>query len=124
MEQNSKKKILIVEDEKPMAHALELKLAHAGFDAKIVLNGEEAIDILKDEKFDLILCDLVMPELDGFSLMQTLKDQKNKIPIVVLSNLSQQDDENRARELGAINFFVKSDMPITEIIHYVEEILK
>ena len=66
------KKILIIEDEKPMARALELKLAHAGFEVKAVFNGEEGVELLQKETYALILLDLVMPKIDGFKVLETL----------------------------------------------------
>src|SRR3990167_9375602 len=106
------KKILIIEDEKPMARALELKLTHEGFEATITLNGESALEMLEKETFDLIVCDLVMPKMDGFKVLETLKEKKIKTPVMVLTNLSQEDDEKRAKSLGAKEFFIKSNTPI------------
>ncbi len=63
------KRILVVEDEKPMSRALELKLTHVGFEVKTASNGEEALEILNKEKFDLIFLDLVMPKMNGFETL-------------------------------------------------------
>ncbi|MCX6717709.1 MAG: response regulator [Candidatus Taylorbacteria bacterium] len=75
----NKHKILILEDEKPLARALELKLIHEGFEVKNDYNGENLISILEKEKFSLILCDMLMPGMDGFQVLQTLKENKIKI---------------------------------------------
>ncbi len=119
-----KKKILIVEDEKPMAHALELKLTHEGFDAHQAGNGEEALEILSKEKYDLILSDLIMPKMDGFSLLEELKKKGVKTPVIILSNLSQEEDEKRASSLGAKGFYIKSDTPISTIVEHVRTFFK
>jgi len=116
-----KKKILIIEDEKPMAHALELKLTHEGFEAKSVFSGEEGIAILKSEGFDLVLLDLIMPKVDGFKVLGMLKEQNIKTPVIILTNLSQEEDEKRARDLGAVEFFIKSNTPIAQIVERVKE---
>lgn len=118
------KKILIVEDEKPMAKALELKLNKSGFLAKAVGNGQEAIALLKKEKFDLIMTDLVMPKMDGFGLLEYIKKNKIKTKVIVASNLSQDSDLDRAKELGASDFLIKSDTPITEVVEKVKNILE
>jgi len=118
----SLKKILIVEDEVPMARALSLKLEREGFEAVRATNGEEALDEIKKTKFDLALIDLVMPKMDGFSLLEHIRKQKNKMPVIVLSNLSQEEDEKKAKELGAKGFFVKSNTTIAEIIKEVQKI--
>ena len=68
-----KKKILIVEDEKPMARALELKLTRAGYDAASANDGQSGLDYLEKNKVDLILLDLIMPKLDGFAVLERLK---------------------------------------------------
>ena len=119
-----KKKILIFEDEKPMAHALELKLKHAGFDAKAVFNGEDGIKLLQKEKFSLILLDLIMPKMNGFAVLEALKAQKIETPVIVLSNLSQEEDEKRAKALGVKEFFIKSNTPIVKIVERVAQFLK
>ena len=118
------KKILIIEDEKPLARALELKLSHAGFTSEVVFNGEDGIKLLNKKSFALILLDLIMPKMDGFTLLAMLKVKKIKTPVLVLSNLSQREDEKRAKEFGAKEFFIKSNTPIATIISRVTELLK
>jgi len=121
---DKKAKILIAEDEKPMAKALELKLSHAGYEIVIALNGQEALDQMAASKFDLVLLDLMMPMLDGFSVLNQLKEKGDTTPIVVLTNLNQQEDIQKAKDLGAIDFFIKSDTPLAEVIGHVENALK
>lgn len=116
-----KKKILVLEDEKPLARALELKLTHEGFDVKTSSNGENVLDFLKSDNFTLIICDMLMPKFDGFQVLETLNENKIKIPVIVLTNLSQAEDEKRVRELGAVDFFIKSDTPISVVVERVKE---
>ncbi|MEK9130045.1 MAG: response regulator [Patescibacteria group bacterium] len=116
------KKILIIEDEKSIARALELKFIHEGFDVICVTDGENGILYLEKETFDFILLDLIMPKINGFQVLETLNKKGVKIPpIVVLSNLSQADDEKRVMELGAIAFFVKSNISLFEIVEWVKK---
>lgn len=115
------KKILIVEDEKPLAHALEMKLKHAGYEVKAVMNGEEALTELKDGTYALALLDLIMPRMDGFSVLTELKERQSKIPVIVLSNLGQEEDRKKAAALGAVQYFVKSNTPIAEIVACVKK---
>jgi DNA-binding response OmpR family regulator len=121
---NKKKKILVAEDEKPMAHALELKLSNSGFDVKTVFSGKEALESVEKKQFDLIFLDLMMPEVDGFTVLTQLKEKGSKVPVVVLSNLGQENDLQRAKDLGAVDYFVKSDTPIAEIVKYANKIIK
>lgn len=117
------KKILIVEDERPIANALALKFNHSGFQAKAVHNGQEALDLLEKESFDLMLLDLMMPKMDGFGVLEALQ-KKEGIPLVVVTtNLSQEEDAKRARALGAKDYLVKSNTPLTKMVEHVAKLL-
>lgn len=118
------KKVLIVEDEHPMAKALELKLGNSGYFAKAVFNGEEALELLDSESFDLIILDLVMPRMSGFDFLEKLQLRNITIPVLVASNLSQKEDISKVKELGAVDYFIKSNVSISEIIRKVEQILE
>ena len=122
-ENDVKKKILVVEDRKPMSKALAIKLERAGFTAKVADDGEAALKLLQSDKFDLILLDLVMPKMDGFTIMAEMQARNIKTPVIILSNLSQEEDERRARELGAIDYFVKSEIAINEVVKRIGHVL-
>ncbi|MFA5080489.1 MAG: response regulator [Candidatus Paceibacterota bacterium] len=115
------KKILVAEDEKPLAKALEIKLSKEGFDVLIAANGEEAISMLSSQDFDVLILDLIMPKKDGFVVLEYLKNQNKKIKIIVLSNLAQEEDFKKAKALGAKSYFVKSNTPIVELVNYIKE---
>ena len=119
-----KKTILVVEDEKPIARALTLKLEKAGFNVITTFDGLEALNVLETEKVDLILLDLIMPIMDGFTILEKIKEKNMKVKIFVTSNLGQQSDIDKAKKLGVKKFFVKSDISISEIIKKVEETFK
>lgn len=114
------KKILIIEDEKPMASALVLKLRSAGFETVLVYDGKTAISTLRESKFGLIILDLVLPKKDGFFVLAELKKLKIATPVIVSSNLSQEEDIKRAKELGARDYFIKSDTTLAEIVKRVK----
>jgi two-component system, OmpR family, alkaline phosphatase synthesis response regulator PhoP len=120
------KKVLIAEDEKPMAKALDIKFRKSGFEVLTVFDGKMALDVLlkTKDKFDILLLDLMMPGVDGFEVMEKLNAANIKIPIIVLSNLSQTEDMAKCKALGAADFCVKSDSPISEIVEKVRKILK
>ena len=103
-----------------MAHALELKFSHEGFEIKTCTNGVEVLEEATKNKYDMILLDLIMPQMDGFTFMEELKGKKKKCKIIILSNLGQEEDRIRSKELGAIDYFVKSNTPITDIIKRVK----
>ena len=119
-----KKKVLIAEDEKPMARALEIKIgSDPELEARAVFNGAEALKILEAEKYDLVLTDLMMPDVDGFTLLKELKAKNIKVPVIISSNLSQEEDIKLTKSLGAIDYFVKSDTPISEVVKKIKKAL-
>lgn len=119
-----KKKILIGEDEKPLAKALTYKLKKAGFDVNTVFNGEEVIKYIEKNKTDLIILDLVMPKKDGFSVLTDMKEKNIKIPVIVASNLGQQKDIEEAKALGAVDYIIKSDTQLGEIVNRINKLIK
>lgn len=116
------KRILITEDEKPMGRALQIKFEKNGFSVTNASDGEEALAFLEKETFDVILLDLIMPKINGFKVLETLKDQGIKTPVCVMTNLSQEEDKEKATKLGARDFFVKSDIAAAEIVERVKSI--
>lgn len=115
------KRVLIVEDEKPLQHALELKLQREGYDTVTGHNGKEALDLLKSQEFDVVLLDLMMPEINGFQVLEQRASFMGSPSVFVLSNLSQHEDEERVMALGAKKFFIKSDTPLSVIIDEVSK---
>ena len=118
---NAIKKILVAEDEKSLSKALQLKLTHAGFEVKQAFDGEEAQKALKDDTFDFMLLDLMMPKVNGFDVLKFIKDNKIKTPVVVLSNLGQGEDMQKVKDLGALDYFVKSNTSLADIVSYIEK---
>ena len=117
------KSILIVEDEEALSTALQLKLSSEGIKVTLAANGQEGLDAITKGHFDLVLMDLIMPVMDGYTVMKKLKEQGNKTKVVVLSNLSQQEDLIKAKELGALDFLVKSEIQLSKILEYIEQVL-
>ncbi|HLD30981.1 MAG TPA: response regulator [Patescibacteria group bacterium] len=114
------KKILIVEDEKPMARAIECKLKQNNFTIKIASNGEEALTILGGEIFDLIILDLIMPEMDGFTLLASLAEKGINIPVIVLTNLSQEEDIKRTKDYKVVDYCVKSEISLIDLVKKIK----
>jgi DNA-binding response OmpR family regulator len=121
MKENAPKRILIIEDEKPLLHALELKLTHEGFEVVATDSGLSGIEFIEKETFALILTDLITPGADGFKVLETVQSKKSKTPVIVMTNLNQEEDKKRATDLGAVNFFVKSNSTISEIVACVKK---
>jgi two-component system alkaline phosphatase synthesis response regulator PhoP len=121
---SDKKTILIAEDEKPMALILERKLKLSGFEVKVTHDGEKALAAIAEGGVDLVILDLIMPKLNGFGVLEAMKKQKLKMPVIVLSNLSQDEDEARVKELGASAFFIKSNVSMEQVVKIVKYCLK
>lgn len=120
----NQKKIIIVEDEKPMLKALTIKLQNEGFRVANSSNADDFFQKIKGEKFDLAILDLMLPKISGFEVLERLKSDNNKIPVIVASNLSQEEDRIRAKELGALDYLVKSDTSLIEIVEKIKDFLK
>ena len=116
-------KILIIEDEMAMARALVLKLKRAGHEAQIACDGEEALEILSKESFDLLLLDLMMPKIDGFGVLESLEKKRKVPPIIIISNLSQEKDVSKAMDMGVEDYLVKSNNTLGAIVERVEKAL-
>lgn len=117
------KRLLIVEDERPLAHALELKMMHEGFETHVSSTGEDGLKEALTGKYDLILLDLILPGIDGFTILKELKEKKSKTQVIVLSNLGQDEDRKKAEEYGAKQYLVKSNVPLADIVKVVKSIL-
>jgi len=115
---DNKRKILICEDEKPLAKALELKLRSAGYDILTTYNGREAINLF-DSNIHIVLLDLIVPEIDGFGVLKAIRQKNKEIPIIILSNLGQPEDKLRVKDLGATAYYIKSEMPLNKILEIV-----
>lgn len=112
-----------MEDERPMARALALKLSHEGFEVTNAFDGGEGLEAIKKQEFDLVITDLMMPKVDGFKVLEEIHAEGLTTPVIVLTNLSQEEDEAKVRSLGARDFFVKSNTPISQIVEGVKKIL-
>lgn len=117
----AKKLILIIEDEKPLAHALDLKMQHEGYSTFVTNSGEEGLKEAITGKYDLILLDLILPGIDGFSILQELRTKKIKTTVIILSNLGQDEDRQKAQEFGVKQYLVKSNVPLADIVKVVKE---
>lgn len=115
--------ILIAEDEKPMAKTLCAKLNASGFNAKIAENGQEALDMMAKEHFDLLILDLMMPEKDGFAVLEELETKTEKPLILVSSNLSQSDDIEHVKQFTITDYLIKSNTPLNDVVKRIEQLL-
>ena len=120
------KKILLVEDDQFLGSLIKNRFVKEGFDMDWVMDGEAAIAKLKEASHDLILMDIILPGASGFEVMEkiTAEPQVGSTPIIIISNLGQESDIARGRELGAVSYLVKADTPIDLLVQKVREFLK
>jgi len=118
-------KILIVEDEKILQDLLSKRLIQEGYEVFQTYNGQEAMDLMKKSRPDLILLDIIMPKMGGFEMMAEMKkDQKLKdIPIIVISNSGQPVELDKAKELGASDWLIKTEFDPQEVIEKIKKYL-
>lgn len=124
-EESSKIKIVLVEDDKFLSEVLVFRLKDEGFDAIPVDNGETAYATIKKENPKIVLLDLLLPKKNGFEVLQELKADPatNPIPVVILSNLGQQTDLDKGRQLGAVDYLVKANFSIGDIVAKIKQYL-
>lgn len=120
-----KKKLIIIEDDRPMRSVLEMKLKDQNVDILAASDGEMGLKMAQDEKPDLILLDLILPKMHGFKVLENLKSNPSTkdIPVIILSNLGQEEEEEKGRELGAKDYFVKAETSLDKISKTVTEVL-
>lgn len=109
----SMKKILLVEDDSMIVEIYRRRLVASGFDVSVATAGKAALDTLRTDHFDLVLLDIVLPEMGGLEILERLRDPKEgydpKLPIFMFSNVGESEDRSRAISLGANGFIAKTE---------------
>lgn len=121
-----KKRILLVEDDQSLQELYEINLKDKEYEVIKASNGQEALAKAVDEKPDLILLDIMLPEIDGFSVLDILKKtpKTQSIPIIILTVLSDRETREKCQSYEIEDFFVKSESTIPQILERIKEILK
>ncbi|NOY99415.1 MAG: response regulator transcription factor [Chloroflexi bacterium] len=117
-----RRKILVVDDEERMVRFIRLNLEHDGFLVSEAFNGKQAIQQLRDVAPDLILLDVMMPDLDGFEVLQMIREISN-VPVLMLTAKGEEDDRVRGLELGADDYITKPFSP-REMVSRVKAVLR
>ncbi|MBZ9572725.1 response regulator [Patescibacteria group bacterium] len=120
------KKILFVEDESALQKTFGDILKRENYEVVSALDGELGLKLAKSEKPDLILLDLILPKMDGFGVLEKLKeDQETKeIPVIILTNIGRMEEISRALELGAKTYLVKANYTLQEVVEKVKKALE
>ena len=120
-----KKKILIIEDEKPIVDVLVKKITEAGFYAISANDGKEGLEKAFGENPDLVLLDIVLPVMDGMTLLTKLReDERGKnIPVIILTNLDSGDKVEECRKKGVYDYLVKTEWSLEEVVEKIKKAL-
>jgi DNA-binding response OmpR family regulator len=112
------KRILLVEDDDSLASVYTTRLQAEGFDVRRVADGEEALASARAYKPDLVLLDVMMPKVSGFDVLDILRNtpETANLKVIMLTALSQESDQERAKKLGADDYLVKSQVVISDVI--------
>jgi len=118
-------KVLIVEDEEILAKILQEKFRDQGFSSEVAADGDSALPVARKFGPDIIVLDLILPKKDGFTVLEELKADPNlkSVPVIILSNLGQEDEIRRGLKLGAVDYLVKAQNPIKAVIEKVANYL-
>ncbi len=118
-------KLLIIEDDRFLASAYRVKFTKAGFDVRMASDGQEGLTALSQFHPDAVILDLVMPVKDGFTVLAEMKSSPDfrNIPVIVTSNLSQKEDIDKVKGLGAVDFVVKSDVSLDSVVAKVKAVV-
>ncbi len=121
-----KKRVLLIEDDSFISQLYALKFSKTPYEMILARDGEEGIALSKDQKPDLILLDIILPKLSGFSVLESFKsDPETKdIPVILLTNLGQQENIQRGMNLGAADYIIKAHHTPQEVINKIEPFLK
>lgn len=122
----SKKTILLVEDDTFILEMYATKLLNFGYNVITATDGEEALKTVKSKHPDFILLDLVLPSMDGFDVLKAIKkDPKIKdIPVVLLTNLGERKDVETGLKLGADDYLIKAHFTPSEVIEKIQNLMK
>ncbi len=120
---NKKTKILIIEDEKVLSDVLQSKITKEGFDVIAAGDGEDGYNKIKSEKPDLILLDIVMPKMNGYEVMEKMKEDKNNTPVIVISNSGQPVEIEKLKQLGVVDYLIKTKFDPSEVIEKMKKYL-
>jgi len=118
-------KVMIIEDDRFLSTVIKAQLEKNGVVVMQAFDGNEALELLRQDKPDLVILDLIMPKTTGFDVLRAISASESlkSIPVVVLSHLAQESDIAKAKSLGATQYFVKVKVSIDEVINKVKSLL-
>lgn len=121
-DENKKPKILLVEDEEMLANMYEVKFNNEGYELLKAHDGAKGLEMVKSIKPDFVLLDIIMPKMDGFSVLSAMKEdpELQNIPVLLLTNLGQDEDIEKGKKLGAVGYLVKANVTPIDVVNRVK----
>jgi len=118
-------KILLVEDDPFLSEMYTTKLTADGFEVELASDGKEALKKISATKPDLVLLDIVLPKMDGFEVLETMKKDPamSQIIVIALTNLGQKEEVEKGLALGADDYIIKAHYTPSEVVNKVRQIL-
>lgn len=122
---DKKTKVLIIEDEEMLVNMYISKFEKEGYEIEKALNGREGLEKVKSYNPEIILLDVIMPEMDGFMVLKQLKSETStkNIPVIMLTNLGQEEDIEKGEKLGVKDYLVKANLTPSQVVDKVKEVL-
>lgn len=119
------KTILIVEDDQFLTKAYQIKFKAEGFEVLSATDGQQALNYLSQDPAAIVLLDLMLPQVSGFDVLSAIKSNEKwkHVPVIIMSNLGQQTDIDRGKQLGAVDYIVKANVKINEVVQKVKGIV-
>ncbi len=123
---NKETVVLLIEDDEAIIEMYKLRLEKEGYRVEVARNGAWGLRLAKENKFDIIIMDMVMPAMDGYGAISKLKthDKIKNIPIIVLSNSAQEEDIIKAKRLGVASYLLKSQITPAKLVKEIKNALK
>lgn len=123
---NNNKTILLIEDDNTVSSIYKAKLEAENFKVIIAPDGASGLAIIKKEKPNLVMLDVILPGLDGFTILEEAKKDKStkNIPVIMLTNLGTEDDKEKGKKMGAIDYLVKASLTPAQVSGIIKKALK
>jgi len=123
--EKDKKRILLIEDEQTLANLIELRLERAGYEVEGAKDGKKGLELIREQNADLVLLDLMLPELGGFDILEALNKEGilPDLPIVIISNSGQPVEVERAIKLGVRDYLIKVNFSPDEVLEKVNQVI-
>lgn len=126
MNPSSKGTLLLVDDDSFVTVAYKAGLEKAGYTVNVASDGEQAIAAIRQSTPDLVILDIIMPKMNGFEVLQTLRSEPlfADLPVIVHTNLNQQSDRDEAAQYGVIEYLTKSDASLNTLLESIDEFFR